>query len=95
MQRDVAAAKDIVSPQDNSAEPGKALANSATTGNAAATPSHIDGAFAGVGASGLSANDILHGFYNPPQSQPMLEGGSGFGGGGMEMTAIREEREGA
>lgn len=31
--------------------------------------------------------------YNPPQSTPMLEGGSGLGGGGMEMTAIQEERE--
>ncbi|KAK4177182.1 putative white collar 1 protein [Triangularia setosa] len=31
--------------------------------------------------------------YGPPQSQPMLEGGSGVGGGGMEMTSIREERE--
>ncbi|KAK4194476.1 putative white collar 1 protein [Triangularia verruculosa] len=29
----------------------------------------------------------------PPQSQPMLEGGSGVGGAGMEMTSIREERE--
>ena len=27
----------------------------------------------------------------PPQSTPMLEGGSGIGGGGMEMSAIREE----
>ena len=31
--------------------------------------------------------------FNPPQSRPLLEGGSGFGGGGMEMTAIQEERE--
>ncbi|KAM7197164.1 putative white collar 1 protein [Naviculisporaceae sp. PSN 640] len=30
---------------------------------------------------------------NPPPSQPMLEGGSGLGGGSMEMTLIREERE--
>ena len=30
---------------------------------------------------------------NPPPSQPMLEGGSGTGGAGMEMEAIREERE--
>lgn len=29
--------------------------------------------------------------FNPPQSQPLLEGGSGFRGGGMEMTSIREE----
>ncbi|KAK4187842.1 putative white collar 1 protein [Podospora australis] len=33
------------------------------------------------------------GGIGPPQSQPMLEGGSGFRGGGMEMTSIREERE--
>jgi len=31
--------------------------------------------------------------YNPPQSRPLLEGGSGLRGGGMEMTAIQEERE--
>lgn len=29
----------------------------------------------------------------PPQSRPLLEGGSGHGGSGMEMTAIQEERE--
>ncbi|KAK0611171.1 PAS domain-containing protein [Immersiella caudata] len=39
----------------------------------------------GVGAPGAH--------YNPPQSRPLLEGGSGLGGGGMEMTAILEERE--
>jgi len=33
------------------------------------------------------------GHMNPPPSQPTLEGGSGLGGGGMEMTLIREERE--
>ncbi|KAK3954732.1 PAS domain-containing protein [Pseudoneurospora amorphoporcata] len=32
-----------------------------------------------------------HHQFNPPQSQPLLEGGSGFRGGGMEMTSIREE----
>lgn len=32
-------------------------------------------------------------YFGPPQSQPMLEGGSGARGGGMEMTAIQEERE--
>jgi len=31
--------------------------------------------------------------FNPPPSQPLLEGGSGLGGGGMEMTSIQEERE--
>jgi len=31
--------------------------------------------------------------FNPPPSRPLLEGGSGLGGGGMEMTAIQEERE--
>jgi hypothetical protein len=29
----------------------------------------------------------------PPQSHPLLEGGSGVGGSGAEMQAIREERE--
>lgn len=29
--------------------------------------------------------------FNPPKSQPLLEGGSGFRGSGMEMTSIREE----
>ncbi|KAK1830529.1 PAS domain-containing protein [Podospora conica] len=33
------------------------------------------------------------GNVGPPQSRPMLEGGSGHGGSGMEMTAIQEERE--
>ncbi|KAK0648757.1 PAS domain-containing protein [Cercophora newfieldiana] len=40
---------------------------------------------AGVGNNGAH--------FNPPQSRPLLEGGSGHGGGGMEMTAIQEERE--
>ena len=33
------------------------------------------------------------GGVNPPQSQPLLEGGSGLGGSGMKMEAISEERE--
>ena len=38
-------------------------------------------------------NSLPKGAQNPPPSQPLLEGGSGFRGGGMEMTSIREERE--
>jgi PAS domain S-box-containing protein len=50
------------------------------------TPAAISGATkTGVGAAGTH--------FNPPQSRPLLEGGSGRGGGGMEMTAIQEERE--
>ncbi len=33
------------------------------------------------------------GHMNPPPSQPLLEGGSGVGGSGMEMTSIEEEQE--
>jgi hypothetical protein len=47
-----------------------------------------------VSASGGSAAAKAAAVHiNPPQSQPLLEGGSGLGGGGMEMTSISEERE--
>ncbi|KAK5653527.1 hypothetical protein OQA88_8786 [Cercophora sp. LCS_1] len=59
-------------------------AATATASNGAAPPKSIDEVVTGHAHS--------HG-YNPPQSTPMLEGGSGLGGGGMEMTAIQEERE--
>lgn len=48
-----------------------------------------------TGATSSASPDIKseNGGGGPPQSQPMLEGGSGLGGSGMEMTSIREERE--
>lgn len=55
--------------------------------------SSASGADGGGSQGNAMAKGLVHG--NPPKSQPMLEGGSGLGGGGMEMTAIREEREGA
>ncbi|KAK1753522.1 putative white collar 1 protein [Echria macrotheca] len=45
----------------------------------------------GNGVSGKGINN--NGAMNPPPSRPLLEGGSGLGGSGMEMTAIQEERE--
>ncbi|KAK3984940.1 putative white collar 1 protein [Cladorrhinum sp. PSN332] len=44
-------------------------------------------------SSNEKALNITAGHIGPPQSQPLLEGGSGVGGGGMEMTSIREEME--
>lgn len=65
------------------------------------SPTTIDGSpgdsSMAMGPPGNPAGGKLNlssgGHMNPPPSQPMLEGGSGLGGGGMEMTLIREERE--
>ncbi|KAH8887046.1 hypothetical protein GQ53DRAFT_784640 [Thozetella sp. PMI_491] len=58
-------------------------------GSGGNTPSGADTAAAGKNHGPAHNNASA----NPPQSQPLLEGGSGSGGGGMEMEAIREERE--
>lgn len=50
------------------------------------SPSHPAGT-----ASSASPTSKTHSM--PPPSQPLLEGGSGAGGSGMEMTSIIEERE--
>ena len=51
--------------------------SSGSTGNGSATAT----------PSGAKGHSV------PPQSQPLLAGGSGLGGMGMGMTAISEERE--
>lgn len=47
----------------------------------------------GGAAAAAAAAAKAAGHFNPPPSRPLLAGGSGAGGSGMEMTAIQEERE--
>ncbi|KAK3690009.1 PAS domain-containing protein [Podospora appendiculata] len=58
--------------------------------SATGAPAKQPAASGGAAGSGLAG---CGGHANPPPSRPLLEGGSGMGGGGMEMTLIQEERE--
>ncbi|KAK0610441.1 PAS domain-containing protein [Bombardia bombarda] len=89
LQREVPAIKELPSldpPTNRSTTSGTSATltpdeNSPTAGAHAPTSPTAAGGKAAAGAH--------HPF--PPQSRPLLEGGSGLGGGGMEMALIQEE----
>ncbi|KAI7921622.1 hypothetical protein M9X92_005272 [Pyricularia oryzae] len=65
-------------------------ANNSPSSNQAVVASASDAADAGSSAGVTPTIGVSQGSM-PPQSQPLLEGGSGYRGGGMEMTSICEE----
>ncbi|KAK4228198.1 putative white collar 1 protein [Podospora fimiseda] len=86
---------------DTITSPGGLGTGSSSNSNSVSPPSGNDseqatpaaGSTQNNNSSNEKASTITAGHVGPPQSQPLLEGGSGVGGGGMEMTSIREETE--
>ncbi|KAK3313940.1 PAS domain-containing protein [Apodospora peruviana] len=82
-------------PLDPPSRSSTAAPSSTAATNDVNSPATVTGGttVSGGAAAAMTAINKMGGHVNPPPSRPMLEGGSGLGGGGMQMTLIREERE--
>lgn len=81
------------SPLQSSPLHNQVTSQEADVGSKQASSVSLPNTTASGGAVSPSMTSKGHSVAIPPPSQPLLEGGAGTGGQGMEMTSIREERE--